>query len=77
METRATVTTVMRPWEAAGVAYTNAAKEVLQRCERSGGVVYFPPGRYSVKGNVTLVDGVVLRGESTGTDAAVGGKAGK
>ena len=60
-------------------AYASAAKAVLQKCGSAGGVVYFPAGKYSVKGNVTLVDGVLLRGASTGADAAVagGGKAGK
>lgn len=58
-------------------AYADAAKAVLTN-NPHGGVVYFKAGEYVFDGGLSLVDGVVLRGASTGAQKAIakGGKPG-
>ena len=42
---------------------TSAFQKALDAAHKNGGgVVYAPPGRYRIKGNLTIPDGVTLRG---------------
>eukprot|EP00039_Didymoeca_costata_P014950 m.247131 g.247131 ORF g.247131 m.247131 type:complete len:498 (-) comp16125_c1_seq20:41-1534(-) len=56
-------------------AYATAAQAVLKN-NSNGGVVFFPAGIYEFTGDFTLVDRVVVRGESTGSAKASNGPKG-
>ena len=52
--------------------YAKAAAAVLAE-NPSGGVVYFPTGSYTFTGSLTMLDGVVLRGDPTTGNASTPG----
>jgi hypothetical protein len=52
--------------------YAKAAAVVLAK-NPSGGVVHFPTGSYTFTGSLTMLDGVVLRGDPTAGNASTPG----